>query len=348
MRVLWLSPWMRTLAREYAGELRALGHDVLLVTSNQHPQSLERIEWERVLDPRPKNPATWPAHAAALQEIRRFGADAVVTELVRDPRWMLYAGSVPRIDVVHDDRPHDSGELRPAWERAVFGAWNQRAAATICFSEHVATSLSTSREATVIPLASDVPDSMFGELIPEQERRDFVMLGRLNGYKNIDVVLRAWEQHRHSSAYRGDTLRLYGAAERAPQLPADVWWNGGSYDHADVIPVLARAKGSIAHYRVATQSGVQVLSMQAGVMPIVSTEGALPEFQPPGAPAIDRDDIAGLAKALGELADPSAAAEAGRRARAHYRDTFSAPVAAAELDKVLLGLMSSNRTARVR
>src|SRR5437660_12371090 len=35
-----------------------------------------------------------------------------------------------------------------------------------------------------------------------------------------------------------------------------------------------------------SQSGVQVLSMQLGVMPIVSTVGGLPEYQPPGGPMV--------------------------------------------------------------
>ena len=118
---------MRTLAREYASGLRALGHEVLLVTSDQHPQKVEALDWEIVLDPRPKRPQTWPIHMRESRRIKRFDADIVVTELVRDPRWIALCAGIPRVDVVHDDRPHDAGERRPAWERALFGAWNSRA-----------------------------------------------------------------------------------------------------------------------------------------------------------------------------------------------------------------------------
>lgn len=336
MRVLWLSPWMRTLAREYAEGLRSLGHDVLLVTSDQHPQPLESVEWELVLDPRPKDRRTWASHRSALRAVRDFAADVVVTELVRDPRWIAFAGRTPRIDIVHDDRPHDASESRPAWERVVFGRWSQRSTLTVCFSDHVARSLQSDRSPAVVPLASDIADSFFGEPLPAAERRDFIMLGRLNDYKNIEVVFRAWEMHCGSDSYRGDVLRLFGASSRKPDLPDNASWNGGGYEHDAVIPVLRKAKGSIAHYRVATQSGVQVLSMQAGVMPIVSAEGALPEFQPPRGPVVDKDDVAGLAAAFNSLADPRSAAEAGALANRHYRSHFSLSVAAAQLECALM------------
>ena len=36
MRLLWVAPWGRPLARVYAQALRALGAEVLVVTSAQH------------------------------------------------------------------------------------------------------------------------------------------------------------------------------------------------------------------------------------------------------------------------------------------------------------------------
>ncbi len=349
MKVLWLSPWMRTLARVHCEMLRAAGGQVILVTSDQHPEPVTPTDWEVVLDPRFKTAATWPQFARAAAQLRRFDADVVVTELVRDPRWIAFAGRKPRIDVVHDDRPHDAHEQRPRVEAAVFDRWNRSAQATLCFSQHVAQALPADVAPPVaIPLSSDVVDRPGAGIdlstpAPADERRDFVMIGRLNAYKNLDVVLRAWEIHVGSSAYRGDVLRLYGSAERLPDLPSTVWWNGGAYQNSELLPVLRRAKGSIAHYRVATQSGVQVLSMQAGVTPIVSTEGALPEFQPPGVEPIDKDDAAGLADVLGLLAEPETAALHGYSARKHYDAHFAPEVVGARLREVLTSVVPQPR-----
>lgn len=59
--------------------------------------------------------------------------------------------------------------------------------------------------------------------------------------------------------------------------------------------------------------------MQLGVMPIVSTAGALPEYQPPGCAPIGIDDVAGLAAAFDLLADPVTAARHGAEAARHYK-----------------------------
>lgn len=346
MRVLWLSPWMRTLARVHGEMLRAAGDEVLLVTSDQHPEKVTAREWEVVLDPRVKAPSTWPGFARAARTVRGFDADVVVTELVRDPRWIGLAGARPRIDVVHDDRPHGADEARPRLEAAVFDRWHRSARATLCFSEYVAQALpSDIPTPMVVGLSSDVADAEFdGGVAGADERRDFVMIGRLNSYKNLDVVLAAWDAHVRSSSYRGDVLRLFGSAgDPLPALPPTVWWNGGAYSHAELLPTLRRAKGSLAHYRVATQSGVQVLSMQAGVAPVVSTEGALPEFAPPGVAPVAVDDVTGLAELFGLLADPESAALHGMSARKHYDANFAPEVVGARLREVLTTVVAQPR-----
>ncbi|HME77710.1 MAG TPA: hypothetical protein VKI00_19270, partial [Mycobacterium sp.] len=83
------------------------------------------------------------------------------------------------------------------------------------------------------------------------------------------------------------------------------------------------AKGSVTHYRSASQSGVQVLSMQLGVMPIASPSGGLAEYQPPGFPPVGIDHVAGLAAAFDDLADPLTATLRGGAASRHYADHFS-------------------------
>lgn len=211
----------------------------------------------------------------------------MIAELVRDPRWIALAGRAPRIQVVHDDRPHDRGEERPAYELAVLDRWGARSAATITYSDYVAAAVATRRDVAgtpvrVVPLASDLDLDRVPPFVGPERRRDFVMFGRLNGYKNVDVVLEAWRRHTAGDGWRGDNLVLIGAGDLGVgALPEHTLRRSGNYRYSDVVPTLAAAKGSIAHYRRASQSGVQVLSMQLGVMPIVSTAGGLPEYQPP-------------------------------------------------------------------
>ena len=341
MKVLWLSPWMRPLARLHADALRSVGHEVRLVTSDQHPESGPARDDEWVLDPRPKQASTYRPFLRVRREVLAFGADVVVTELVRDPRWLALCGGVPRIDVVHDDRPHDSGEQRPRWERALFDRWGAAADLTLFFSDFVAGRVDR-RPQALVPLSSDVADAAVPQFVEAEGRRDFVLSGRLNGYKNIPVALEAWTLHRSGRHYRGDELVLIGDGEAPGELPHGVRWQRGPFRYADQLDALARAKASLVHYRRATQSGVQVLAMQLGVMPIVSPQGALPELQPPGGPVVGVDDVRGLAAALDVLADPAEAARAGRRARDTYDERHSRPRVAEALS-VAVGRAAGRR-----
>ncbi len=329
---MWLSPWMRPLARVYCEQLIASGWDVALVTTDRHPESDGARPYERVLDARPKTASTWPGFARALRWARGFAPDVVVTELVRDPRWIALAGGAPRVELIHDDRPHGADEERPGWERRLFGRWGDSAASTVAFSRYVGDRVAAD---AVVPLTSDLDAARVPGFVAAGDRRDFVAVGRLTAYKNLDVTLAAWERHVAGAGWRGDELVLIGDGAGPARLSPTVRWRRGPYSYDDVLGPMARAKGSVAHYRVATQSGVQVLAMQLGVTPIVSGEGALPEFQPAGEGAIGVDDVAALAGAFDSLAEPGAAERRGRAARAHYAGAHSAAVSAAALDAEL-------------
>jgi glycosyltransferase involved in cell wall biosynthesis len=185
-------------------------------------------------------------------------------------------------------------------------------------------------------LTSDLDPALVSAPVCAQARRDFVLIGRLNPYKNIDVVLDAWQAHTDGDRWRGDDLVLLGDGHGiARTLPKHVVRRPGTYRYADVVSTVAAAKGSIIHYRRASQSGVQVLSMQLGVTPIVSPAGALPEFQPPGCSPVAVDDVTGLTAAFDRLADPVTAAHYGAVAAQHYAQRFSADHAAVHLLQVL-------------
>ena len=91
IRAVWLSPLMRPLARVQAEALRARGVDVLLVTTDRHPESDMARDYEMVLDLRFRTVATW---IAAWRRIRDFQPDVVITEQVRDPRWTALARGI--------------------------------------------------------------------------------------------------------------------------------------------------------------------------------------------------------------------------------------------------------------
>jgi glycosyltransferase involved in cell wall biosynthesis len=351
LRVLWLSPGMRQLARVRAEALRQRGVDVLLVTSDQFFPKSDTRDYELVLDPRFRKAATWPATVAAWRQIREYRPDVVITELVSDPRWIVLAGGISRVQLVHDDRPHDPDEQLPGYKLAVLDRWGARSAATVACSQYVAAEIANRRDVAgtdvhVVPLCSDLDADEVPPFVGPEGRRDFVMLGRLNPYKNVNVVLSAWEQHVAGDGWRGDDLVFIGdGPAMARALPKHTRWQTGKYRYADVVATLAAAKASLAPHRRASQSGVQVLSMQLGVMPIVSTSGALPEFQPPECPPVGIDDVAGLAAAFDELADAHTAAKYGAAAARHYARHFTVDESTHRLLDVLTNVLTERSQA---
>jgi glycosyltransferase involved in cell wall biosynthesis len=344
--VLWLSPWLRTLARVYVDALNAAGHDCRLVTSDQHYQPMTALDYERVLDPRPRDPRTIRPLLRVQAEMRRWRPDVVVVELVWDPRWLLLANLAPLVHLIHDDQPHDATEARPGWQWSLFNRFTNRSARVVTFSDYVADRLAPQlrRPAAVVPLTSDVADA---DVPPSPStRRDFVLYGRMSPYKNVPIALRAWREHLDSGAHRGDRLLLLGDGplDIAPsELPPYSEWRRGRYSYPEVLGVLAAAKGSLVHYRQATQSGVQLLSLQLGVAPIVSDSGALPAFQPPDEPPIGMDDVSGLAAAFATLADPAIAAARGKACQEHFAAHFAARHSAAALASVLAAAAGTRR-----
>jgi len=325
LRVVWLSPLMRPLARVQAEALRARGIDVLLVTTDRHPESDTRRDYEMVLDLSFRTASTW---LAAWRRIREHRPDVVIAERVRDPRWIALAGRTPRIQVVHDERRDEGSRRRRAYARAMFDRWGSRSAATVTYSNYAAIAVAIRRDVAgtpvnVLPLCSDLDPALVPPFVGPDERHDFVVAGQLGSQKNIDVVLEAWQRHVDGGSWRGDELLLIGNGPLVIRtLPAYVRWRPGNYRYADVVSTMAAAKGSVAHYRGASQSGVQMLSMHLGVMPIVSPVGGLPEYQPPVFPPIAVDNVAGLTAAFDELSDPLTATLRGAAAARHYADWF--------------------------
>lgn len=345
MRVLWLSPWLRPIVRIVAESLQERGVEVMLVTSDLHPESDRVRDYETVLVGRPVPTKDWIAIPKAYVKARRFKPDIVVTEMLRDPRWRIFGSLAPRVSIRHDARPHDETHIYPWWVRS-FYPWEARADATIVFSEYVAQAVrdmgQTRSPIYVAPLVTDLDPARVPPFVSSDTRSNFVMIGRQRPYKNHAVVFEAWARHTAGPDWRGDELVLLGDGEISVPLPAHTRWNRDEFRYVDIVDELARAKGSVVHSRNASQSGVQVMSMQLGVAPMVSTAGALPEYQPPGLPVTNIEDVAGLARAFDSLAVPAEAERQGKIALSHYQTHFAPNVAAARFEEIFSRVTRGN------
>ena len=191
---------------------------------------------------------------------------------------------------------------------------------------------------------SDFRDEDVPEFREAAERRDFVFMGRMAPYRNLDHVLQAWSQHVKGPHYQGDRLIIWGRGEWTPvkyvedssTTDESVEWRSEIYRYSDIAQGrFSGFKGSLCVYLEASQSGVQLLNAQLGVAPIVSNVGALPEYQAPTLPVLDPTDLPGLVDVLDRMADPEQAAELGRVSQDFYVSNHSERVAAKQLSDFL-------------
>lgn len=346
MRVLWVAPWGRALARVYLDALSGAGHEVLLVTTARHyEQPADGRDYERIIAGIPRKPTSWSGVASSYGAARRFRPDVVVAEEFHDPRLLPLLGLAPTVTLVHDDAPHDAAETK-AWHHRLVMRKSARAAdLLVTFSEHVAAAIRVRWDLPIatVPLPSEAGEHLVPPFVPAGGRRDMVLIGRIGPYKNVPAILAAWARHVASDAYRGDRLIVVGEGpdDAVGPLPTACEWRRERFRFADLMPVLAAAKASLAYYSSATQSGVQVISMQSSTPVVVSDVGGLPEYLPPGERPVPVGDPVALADAIGRLADPGFAAARGRAARARY-DAVHHPAVAADallavLDRVRVG-----------
>lgn len=276
---------------------------------------------------------------AALARARRFRPDVVVTEEARDPRFLALAlaqRGAPIIYSTHDHRAHDAANARAPMARLSIAALDRRCALEVTFSEFVASHRrGRGHPVAVVPLTSEMAESMTPQVMPAEGRRDFLAIGRLSAYKNIRLCIEAFQLHRQSPAYRGDRLVLVGKGDPGCHIPDEVEWIDERYSFETLVPRLAAAKASLVMYSTGSQSGVQVINMQCGTRSLVSPVGGFPEYLPDGERPISIDGPEALAAAFDELADPERAAFDGALNQERYQRIYSASASGQAWSQVL-------------
>lgn len=296
-----------------------------MVTTDLHYDPPAMAEGDVILSAAWRSRAGGTEFVNTFDRIRKFAPDVVVSDHARDPRFTAFVPmGVPLLLVTHDYRPHDAANATPILRRVNRALSTRRAAAQVAFSENVADQLRADGHVChVIPLTSEMPETLTPPLVPAEQRSDFLVVGRLSTYKNVPYVLEAFRRHQASPSYRGDRLCLVGKGDPGCALPAEVEWHNAAFAFQDLAPRLARAKASIATYTAASQSGVQVVSMQCGTATVVSDAGGLAEYLPPTERPVALDDPDSLRRELDRLADPEAAGAAGADHRELYERRHS-------------------------
>jgi starch synthase len=311
VRILIVCDFLFKYGSQQARSLAARGHDVAILCRSHSLEfggsAAEREQWLSaltgdgvrlfVVPGRVRSASAAPVMWRLRREIGRWSPHVVHVHENHDPRLLALTSGYLTVLTVHDPLGHPGAPELTRAENWVFRRWFRRARRFVVHGqalvEELAPIVGGEERIVVIPHGT----TPRAQPLPPPDRPTVLLFGRLEEYKGVDVLLaampRVWERRQDVR------LIIAGEGPAARLVPADrrITLTARYIPESEVEPLLAEASLVALPYTQASQSGVGLLAIAAGVPVVVSDLGSLPEL------AYDRSFIA-------EAGRPAALAEA--------------------------------------
>jgi glycosyltransferase involved in cell wall biosynthesis len=291
VRILVVCDFLFKYGAQQARALAQTDHDVRMLCRSHALEfggaDDERDEWIDNLRREGIRTLVVPGRVRALSavprmlEIRRvlhqWRPQVVHVHENHDPRLLALTTGYPTVLTVHDPLGHPGAPELTRWENWVFRRWFQRAERFVVHGQALVEELEplVGRGRILV-----IPHGLWprSESLLRPESPSVLLFGRLERYKGVEVLLEAmrlvWT--------RRPEVRLVvaGAGEAALLVPDDprISLIPRYISESEVNTLLAEASLVALPYTQASQSGVGLLAIAAGVPVVVSDLGALPEL----------------------------------------------------------------------
>jgi glycosyltransferase involved in cell wall biosynthesis len=313
MRILIVCDFLLKYGSQQALSLARAGHEVGLLcrthalefggSAAERDELFDRLRRERVsifpVPGRVRSMSAVPLMLRIRRDLRQWRPDIVHVHENHDPRLLALTAGYRTVLTVHDPLGHPGAPALTRGEAWAFRRWFRRADWFVVHGEALVEELAplVGRERIIVIPHGTTPRS---EPLAPPAARSVLLFGRLEPYKGIEVLVAAmrlvWDD-------RPDVaLVVAGEGQAAPLVPADprISLLARYIPEEEVAALLAGASVVALPYTQASQSGVGLQAVAAGIPVVVSDLGALPEL------ALDPSYIAGAG-------DAAALAEAIRR-----------------------------------
>jgi glycosyltransferase involved in cell wall biosynthesis len=291
MRVMIVCDFFLKYGSEQALALKRIGHDVgILLRSHSHEFGGSVAERDAIVSQLSENgirlfvvPGRVRSLDAvpALLKIRRdlagWSPQVVHVHENHDPRLVILTRGYRTVFTVHDPSQHPGYRPLTRTEAWAFNQWYRRADRLVVHGDALADELAEivgGARATVIPHGA----SPRLEPLPPPDSPAVLFFGRLEQYKGIEVLVEAM---RHVWKVRPEVaLTVAGAGPAARLVPQDprITLRAEYVPENELDDLLSDASLVVLPYTQASQSGVGVLAIAAGVPVVVSDLGALPDL----------------------------------------------------------------------
>jgi glycosyltransferase involved in cell wall biosynthesis len=291
MRILVVCDFLFKYGAQQARSLVHAGQDVAILCRS-HALEFGGSEAERdelleslrsdgvrmlVLPGRVRSASAVPAMLEIRQELRRWRPQIVHVHENHDPRLLALTAGYRTVLTVHDPLGHPGAPALTRSENWAFRRWFRRADRFVVHGQALVDELAPIVDPSRIVVIPHGTTARSEPLDPPPSP-SVLLFGRLEQYKGVEVLVAAmrlvWER-------RPDVgLVVAGAGQAAALVPPDphITLVPRYISEAEVDALLAGASLVALPYTQASQSGVGMLAIAAGVPVVVSDLGALPEL----------------------------------------------------------------------
>jgi glycosyltransferase involved in cell wall biosynthesis len=291
MRILVVCDFLLKYGAEQARSLCRIGHDVAILCRSHALEfggaTAERDELLASVSREGVRVFVLPGHVRSILalpemlEIRRalrgWRPDVVHVHDNHDPRLLAVTAGYRTVLTVHDPVEHPGEPALNRWQEWADARWFRRAERFVvhgpALADELAPRVGRSRIA-VIPHGV----SPRCEPLAPPDSPSVLLFGRLEEYKGVEVLVEGmrlvWERRPEVGlvvAGAGKAARVVPGNPRVSLIPRYI-------PESEVDDLLAEASLVALPYTQASQSGVGVMAIAAGVPVVVSRLGALPEL----------------------------------------------------------------------
>ena len=363
MRILVVCDFLFKYGAQQARALAQLDHDVAMLCRS-HALEFGGADAERdefvaglqregiqmfVVPGRVRSISAIPKMLEIRRALRDWAPQVVHVHENHDPRLLALTTGYRTVLTVHDPLGHPGAPELTRWEDWAFRRWFQRAERFVVHGQALVEELAPKvdrRRIVVIPhglWARSKPLACPGS-------PTVLLFGRLEQYKGVEVLVEAMQLVWN----RRPEVRLVvaGAGEAARLVPDDprITLVARYISESEVDKLLAEASLVALPYTQASQSGVGLLAIAAGVPAVVSDLGSLPDIAYEPTFVFEAGNPYALAQAIERHLDDGDDVRAA--VLRHAQSRFSWPQAArmtSELYRELLAsttpLVRANETA---
>lgn len=230
------------------------------------------------------------------RQIAQWAPDVAHAQSNYEPRLLALSRPYPSVLTVHDPVPHPGQPELGVVQRRIETAWRRRADRIVVHGDALRDALEPSQRARAVVIPHGVRTATRPLAVPNAPV--VVLLGRLEPYKGVDVLVRAmpivW---RHRPDVR---LVVAGVGPACADVPDDprIDRRFGYVPEAALGELLAEASLVVLPYTEASQTGVGSTAVAAGVPVVVTDVGALADLTVDPSFVVPAGDAEALAAAI--------------------------------------------------